>query len=167
MFTLRISIITTVFILVGFFFLVTTESGFSQESLSLGCCKTEEVGGVCKGCGEDGGKCSVDGSLCPETSTFVLGEVCVQSSGSGALCKQVETPTGCCINSENACESDVNFDTCTGQYWYEAASCVDVPQCASPSKDSLSLLQLLLIALAVVIIFSGIREYRKSKSRAK
>jgi hypothetical protein len=167
MFKINFSIF--VFLFIGLFLLAAPESGFSQENISLGCCKTEEVGGVCKGCEEDGQRCSVDGSLCPETSTFILGEVCVQnsSSGSGALCRQVETPVGCCINSKNTCESDVNFDTCTGQYWYEAASCSDVPQCAAPSKDSLSLIQWLLIALVIVIIFSAIREYRKNKSRAK
>ncbi len=164
---LRLSILTSAFLIAGLFFLTTTHSGYTQENLSLGCCISPENEGTCEGCGDGGLKCAIDGSLCPETSNFTLGQVCAKSPIAGeAECYDVQT-SGCCVNSKDKCADDVNFDTCTGRHWFEGAACTEVPQCAASSKDSLSLLQLLLIALAIVIVFSAIREYRKNKSRAK
>jgi len=164
---LRLSILTSAFLIAGLFFLTTTHSGNTQENLSLGCCKTVVGAPACEGCGDGGLKCAIDGPLCPETSNFTLGQVCAASPIAGdAECYDAQT-SGCCVNSEDKCADDVNFDTCTGRHWFEGADCTEVPQCAASSKDSLSLLQFLLIALAIVIVFSAIREYRKNKSRAK
>ena len=163
---LRLSIFAAVFLIVGLISISVPEYGYSQENISLGCCISPENGGTCEGCLEGGSGCAIDGSLCPETSDFTLDEVCSVSSVAGAICQAAQSSAGCCINSENTCENDVDFTACSGQHWFEGAACSDVPQC-SASKDSLSLMQFLLIALALVIVFSAIREYRKNKARAK
>ncbi len=162
---LRLSILTSALLVAGLFFLTTAHLGYAQENLSLGCCISPENDGTCEGCG--GLKCSIDGSLCPETSNFTLGEVCAKSPIAGeAECYPVQT-SGCCVDSQNKCSDNVNFDTCGGQHWFEGSACSDVPECVASSKDSLSLLQILLIALVAVIVFSAIREYRRNKARAK
>ena len=107
--------ITAAFLVVGFFFLALPECGFSQETLSLGCCKTVKGTPACVGCGDGGLKCAIDASLCSETNRFTLDQVCAESPIAGqAECYEVQTPAGCCMDSENKCESDVNIDTCSG-----------------------------------------------------
>ena len=162
---LRLSILTSGFLIAGLFFLTTPEYGFSQENVSLGCCKTVVGTPACEGCGDGGLKCAIDGSLCPETSNFSLGQVCAESSVAGeAECYDVQTPTGCCVNSENKCSDDENFETCTGQRWFEGASCSSVPLC-DPAKSS-KLIDWIILAAAIIIVLYILIKFRRKRHGA-
>lgn len=158
----RLTILTSAFLLVGLFFLTTAEFGYSQDNVSLGCCKTVEGTPACQGCGEGGLKCSIDGQLCPETSNFSLGEVCAQSPLAGeAECYPPEIPTGCCVESTDKCSDNTNFDSCTGQHWFEGSACSAVPTCVAASGSSGFIDWIILAAAFVVVIFLLMKFRRK------
>ncbi len=163
---LRLSILTSTFLLVGLFLLTTAEFGYSQENVSLGCCKTVTGTPACEGCGEGGLKCAIDGQLCPETSNFSLGEVCAESSIAGeAECYPPETPTGCCVDSANKCSDNTNFDSCTGQHWFEGAACSEVPQCSIASSPSRIIDWVILGAAFAVVVLLLMKFRRKRHGR--
>lgn len=163
---LRLSILALAFLIVGLFLVAASESGLSQENVSLGCCKTVEGVPACEGCGDGGLKCAIDGRLCPETSNFSLGQVCAESSIAGeAECYDVETPTGCCVDSENQCSDNTNFDSCTGQHWFESAACSVVPGCSIVSSPSKLVDRIILAAAFVIVLYVLVRFRRKRHRR--
>lgn len=162
---LRLPIYIVALLLTGLFFLATLESGYSQESVSLGCCKTVKGTPACVGCGENGANCAVDGSLCVETDSFTLGEVCIESPVAGeAECRPPESATGCCIDSEDKCTDEVSFDACTGQHWFEASACSTVAFCM-PEQSS-NIIDRIILVLAFVIVIVLLVLFRKKKTKA-
>ena len=154
MFTIRKSIFLCALLITGMFFLATSDSGYSQENVSLGCCKTVVGTPACEGCGDTGLKCAIDGQLCPETSNFSLGEVCAQSPIAGeAECYPPEIPTGCCVESTDKCSDNTNFNSCAGQHWFEGTACSAIPQCGPTAKSSGFIDWAILAAAFVVVIF--------------
>ncbi len=152
----RLPIYIAALLLSGLFFLTTTQDGFSQESVSLGCCKTVKGTPACVGCGEEGANCAVDGSLCVETDSFTLDEICIESSVAGeAECRPPEG-SGCCVDSQDKC-TDESFDTCTGQHWFEGSACSTVAMCSPtlPSyyTDKIIIVLAILIVLVLLVLF--------------
>ncbi|MGB2692530.1 MAG: hypothetical protein WBC96_08540 [Thermodesulfobacteriota bacterium] len=160
---LRLSILISAFLIVGLSFLAAPESALSQENVSLGCCKTVVGTPACEGCGEGGLKCAIDGQLCPETSNFSLGEVCAESSIAGeAECYAPEIPTGCCVDSANKCSDDTNFDSCTGQHWFEGAACSVVPACSIASSPS-RLIDWVILGAAFAVVVLLLMKFRRKR----
>lgn len=162
---LSITIYITALLLTGLFFLATLESGFSQETVSLGCCKTVKGTPACVGCGEGGANCAVDGSLCVETDSFTLDEVCIESSVAGeAECRPPKSATGCCIDSEDKCTDAVSFDMCSGQHWFEGSACLAVAQCSATQPSHIT--DKIIIVLAFVIVIVLLIMFRRKKPKA-
>ena len=159
------SFFTATFLIIGFLFLTINKDALSQESISLGCCKTVVGTPACVGCGDGGLKCAIDSSLCVETDFFQLAAVCAQSSiAEEAICEAAQN-TGCCVTSQDNCADDVSFDSCTGQHWFQDAACSAVPQCAPPEQSSTHIDRNIII-LAILIIIVAFILYRRRKPSA-
>ncbi|MEM7008852.1 MAG: hypothetical protein AAF462_06920 [Thermodesulfobacteriota bacterium] len=144
--------------------LVFSSTGYSQESISLGCCKTVKGTPECVGCGDGEANCAVDGSLCVETNSFTLSQICINSSLAGeAECRPAQG-NGCCVEAEAKCSDDVTIDSCSGQHWFEGSSCSDVPSCTP--QDSSDFLDTIIIILAVLIVIVLLVLFRRKKPRA-
>ena len=162
MFTIRKSIFLSALLIAGMFFLANSDSGYSQESVSLGCCKTVEGTPACEGCGDGGLKCAIDGSFCPETSNFSLGQVCAESPVAGqAECYDPQT-SGCCVTAQTQCSDDVNFNSCTGQHWFEGTACSAIPQCG-PSAKSSGFIDWVILAAAFVVVIFLLMKFRRRR----
>ncbi len=162
MFTIRISIFLSALLIAGMFFLATSDSGYSQENISLGCCKTVVGTPACEGCGDTGLKCAMDGSFCPETSNFSLGQVCAESPVAGeAECYDAQT-SGCCVTAQTQCSDDVNFNSCTGQHWFEGTACSAIPQCG-PSPKSSGFIDWVILAAAFVVVIFLLMKFRRRR----
>ncbi len=139
------------------------ESVFSQENISLGCCKTVVGTPACEGCGDGGLKCAIDGQLCPETSNFSLGEVCAESPIAGeAECYAPETPTGCCVESTDKCSDNTTIDSCTGQHWFEGSACSEVPQCSKASSPS-RIIDWIILGAAFAVVAILLMKFRRKR----
>lgn len=159
----RLSFTFSMFLLAGLFFLTTAQIGYSQNNVSLGCCKTVVGTPACEGCGDTGLKCAIDGQLCSETSNFTLGEVCAESPVAGeAECYAPEVQTGCCVESTDKCSDNINFDSCAGQHWFEGASCKDVPSCVA-DPDSTNFLAYVILGAVFAIIALLLMKFRRKR----
>lgn len=161
----RFSYFTVTLLIIGIFFLTTANYSQSQESISLGCCKTVKGTPACVGCGDGGLKCAIDGSLCVETNLFELNLVCAESSTAGeAICQAAQT-NGCCVTSQGDCSGDVSFESCQGQHWFETASCSAVPMC-SPAEPSSGHLDRNIIIIVGLVVILALILYRIKRPRA-
>jgi len=162
----RFSYFAVTLLIFGLLFLTTANDSQSQDSISLGCCKTVSGTPTCVGCGDGGLKCAIDGSLCVETNFFELDIVCAESSIAGeAICQDAQT-NGCCVISQGDCADDVSFDSCQGQHWFEVASCSAVPMCAQPEQQSSSHLDRNILIIVILIVILALIMYRVRKPRA-
>lgn len=163
---LRLSILTSVFLITLLFFPALQRSVVAQDTVSLGCCKTVEGTPSCVGCGDGGANCAIDGSLCVETNSFTLGEYCIDSTvAEQAECRVAESKSGCCVVSEGQCSDDESFNTCAGHHWFEGTECSSVPPCASPVASSGFIDWIILAGAFVVVIFLLMKFRRKRHGR--
>ncbi len=147
---LRIPIYIAIFLITGLFLLAS--GSYAQDNVSLGCCKTVKGKPECVGCGDGEANCAVDGSLCVETNSFTLSEICINSELAGqAECRPAEG-SGCCVDSENSCSDDVQFDACSGQHWFEATSCSAVVMCMPDKAANITDKIIIVLAIAIVIV---------------
>ncbi len=165
MLRLRFSYFAATVLIIGFLFLTITKDALSQESISLGCCKTVTGTPACVGCGDGGLKCAIDSSLCVETNFFTLNEVCAESSiAEEAICQAAQT-TGCCVTSQDNCADDVSLDSCTGQKWFEDAACSVIPLCAQAEQPATHVDRTIIIIVILVVIVAYTL-YRRRKPSA-
>lgn len=162
MFTFRLSIFTSAFFLAALL-LIPIQYSFSQDDISLGCCKTVKGNPSCVGCGEGDLKCAIDGSLCVETNSFTLDEMCIDSQiAEEAECRPAEGKSGCCVVSEDQCTNNVVFESCKGQHWFEGAECTSVPACSPPVATS-GFVDWIILAGAFVIVLLLLIKFRRKR----
>ena len=161
-----ISIIFISLLTTGITIITPQNVAFSQDDISLGCCKTAKGTPECVGCGEGGLKCAVDGSLCDEYHSFELGEVCVFSElASEAECRDAESETGCCVTGRNECSDGVAFDSCQGKHWFDGAECSQIPECA-PAKKSAGYIDWIILVAAFVIVIALLLKFRSGRRKS-
>ena len=148
-----------IFLITGLLFLATTS--YAQENVSLGCCKTVKGKPECVGCGDGEANCAVDGSLCVETNSFTLNQICINSEIAGEAECRPHQGEGCCVVSENTCSDNVAFDACSGQHWFEATECSAVAMCEP--DDSSSFTDRIIIVLAILIVIVLLILFRRKK----
>jgi hypothetical protein len=159
----HLSILTLASVLVAVCFLTTPHFSNAQDNVSLGCCKTVEGTPSCVGCGEEGLKCAIDGALCAETDSFSLGEICVDSEIAGeAECRVAESATGCCVISQDQCEDNVAFDSCSGQHWFDGTACASIPICLTSASSS-GFIDIIILAAAFVIVIFLLMKFRRKR----
>ena len=159
----RITYLAAIF-LIGLLFLTVPKVSLSQETMSLGCCKTVKGTPACVGCGDGGLSCAIDGALCVETDLFELNLVCAESSIAGeAICQEAQA-SGCCVTAEANCADNISFDSCKGQHWFDGVSCSSVAMCApvEPSSDHLVRNIVMIAILVVIVAFILFRRLRPS-----
>ena len=154
-----LAIYLAVLLISGLFFLAS--GVYAQDNVSLGCCKTVKGKPTCVGCGDGVANCAVDGSLCVETNSFTLSEICIDSELAGqAECRPAEG-NGCCVDAENSCSDDVAFDSCSGQHWFEATQCSAVVMCM-PDKPA-NITDRIITVLAILIVIVLLILFRRKK----
>lgn len=159
----HLSTIISTILFTGLFLIPMAQFSHSQSNVSLGCCKTVEGTAACVGCGDGGLRCSVDGQLCPETSSFTLGEVCAESPVAGeAECYPPQVPTGCCVQSKQKCSDNTDIDSCTGQHWFEGASCSEVPACVA-APDTTNFLDYVILGAVFAIVAILLMKFRRKR----
>ncbi len=150
-------------ILICGLFILTTES-HAQQNVGLGCCKTVEGTPKCVGCGEGGSNCAVDGSLCVETNSFSLDQICIQSTlADQAECRPPQGE-GCCVEQVDNCTDNVSFNDCKGKHWFEASACSAVALCTPAPPSALTDKIIIVLAIIIVIVLLALFRRRKPAS---
>ena len=147
---LRLPIYIAILLMTGLFFLASHT--FAQENVSLGCCKTVKGKPECVGCGDGGANCAVDGSLCVETNSFTLDQICIESELAGQAECRPPKGEGCCVDAQNTCSDNVAFDACSGQHWFESTECSAVSMCEPDDSSSFTDRIIIILAIAIVIV---------------
>lgn len=160
----QLSYFAVTLLIFGFLFFNTATDSESQETISLGCCKTVKGTPACVGCGDGDLNCAIDGSLCVETNFFELSTVCAYSSTAGEAICQTPQSNGCCVTSQGNCADSVSFDSCQGQHWFEAASCSSVPMCSAAEPSSghydRNIIMIVVLVVVLALVFFRIRRPR-------